>query len=104
LLVLACDGVWDVCENEEVAQIIREALKEGEKDMKRLTEELLDQCLIRYSKDNISAIVVTFPALWTRYFKEGPGVEGRRRRRDDQASNDDNDSYGTGNSVKMERA
>lgn len=86
--MLACDGVWDVCDNEEVARIIREIIQEGETDMKKVCEELLDQCLIRYSKDNISAVVVAFPPMWTRYYKAGAGVDGRKRRREDQAGRD----------------
>ena len=80
ILLLACDGVWDVCENEEAGQILKEVLLDGEKRMALMAEELLDQCLMRYSKDNISAVVVGFEKM-SRHEKEGEGVEGRRRKR-----------------------
>lgn len=83
MLLLACDGVWDVCENEEAGQILKEVLNDGETRMALLAEELLDQCLFRYSKDNISAVVVGFEGM-ARHAKEGEGVEGRRRRRQQQ--------------------
>ncbi len=83
LLLLACDGVWDVCENEEAGQILKEVLNDGEKRMALIAEELLDQCLMRYSKDNISAVVVGFEQM-ARHAKEGEGVEGRRRKRQQQ--------------------
>ena len=31
MLLLACDGIWDVCENEEAGAIIKQMLAEGEK-------------------------------------------------------------------------
>lgn len=46
--------------------------------------QVLDQCLERNSKDNISAVVVAFPPLKAKHYKEGQGVMGRRRRKDDQ--------------------
>ena len=75
ILLLACDGVWDVCENEEAGQILKEVLLDGEKRMALMAEELLDQCLMRYSKDNISAVVVGFEKM-SRHEKEGEGGEG----------------------------
>lgn len=84
MLLLACDGVWDVCDNEEAGVILRSIVGEGEKSLALTAEELLDQCLLRYSKDNISAVVVAFPALFERHRKEGEGVAGRRQRRQQQ--------------------
>lgn len=43
LLVLACDGVWDVCTNEDVYDIVRALVNEGERSLKLMSEELLDQ-------------------------------------------------------------
>jgi hypothetical protein len=150
LLVLACDGVWDVCENEDAGAIVRAIVKDGEAHLKLICEELLDQvrvrvcmylcmyvrmyvcmhvcmcvyvcfyvvhplsaprfpssrltwvcpspphwqCLLRYSKDNISAVVVAFPALFERHLAEGEGVEGRRRKRDDQEREDREEEEG----------
>ncbi|EWM27022.1 protein phosphatase 1a isoform 2 [Nannochloropsis gaditana] len=91
-LLLACDGVWDVCESAEAGRIVFDILGDGEKRMALVAEELLDQCLLRYSKDNMSAVVVGFAKLWEEHGKEGEGVEGRRRRRlpagEEEESND----------------
>jgi serine/threonine protein phosphatase PrpC len=84
MLVLACDGVWDVCDNEEAGAILKAMAGEGETRMALIAEELLDQCLLRYSKDNISAVLVAFPAFFERHLREGEGVGGRRRRRQQQ--------------------
>lgn len=84
ILLLACDGVWDVCDNEEACVILRSMVSEGETRLALIAEELLDQCLLRYSKDNISAVVVAFPALFDKHLREGEGVAGRRQRRQQQ--------------------
>ncbi len=84
VLLLACDGVWDVCDNEEAGAILKAMAGDGEGSLALVAEELLDQCLLRYSKDNISAVVVAFPAFFERHFREGEGVAGRRQRRQQQ--------------------
>jgi serine/threonine protein phosphatase PrpC len=80
-LVMACDGVWDVLEPEEVANFIH---KELEKDwwkkkktqlwdlqpvLKRAVEGLTDLCLEKGSRDNVSCIVMVLNdvALQTRW-------------------------------------
>lgn len=90
-LLLACDGVWDVCESAEAGRIVFDILGDGEKRMALVAEELLDQCLLRYSKDNMSAVVVGFAKLWEEHGKEGEGVEGRRRRRQPAGEEESND-------------
>lgn len=79
LLVLACDGIWDVMSNDECCNELRTILAEGEKSMGMVAEELLDVCLELGSKDNMSAIVITFPAG---KLGDGPGVAGRRAARE----------------------
>lgn len=59
-LLLACDGVWDVMTNEEVVQFVWQRLHGGEKVLGRVCESLLDECLRRNSRDNISAQLVLF--------------------------------------------
>ena len=78
LLVLACDGIWDVMSNEQCCQELRKILMEGETRMGLVAEELLDECLCRGSKDNMSAIVVAFPAA---KLGSGAGVSARRAAR-----------------------
>jgi protein phosphatase 1B len=61
-LVLACDGIWDVMTNEEVAAWIVGQVGEGVESLTELAELLLDECLARGSRDNMSVVIVAFPA------------------------------------------
>jgi protein phosphatase PTC2/3 len=67
-LVLACDGVWDVMNNEEVCQFIVEELKKQKEaenfskyDLGSITDALLVKCIedLR-SSDNCTVIIVLF--------------------------------------------
>ncbi|XP_065661895.1 protein phosphatase 1A isoform X2 [Hydra vulgaris] len=60
-LIIACDGVWDVMSNEEVVDYIRARLKVHQ-CLEKVCEELLETCLAKGSRDNMSAILVVFPA------------------------------------------
>ncbi len=61
-LVLACDGIWDVMTNQDVASFTCEKTIEGIDNLGILAEHLIDEGLIRNSRDNMSAIIVAFPA------------------------------------------
>jgi len=60
-LILACDGVWDVMTNTEVMQYIKSRLLIHE-DLEKVCEELLETCLAKGSRDNMSVILIAFPA------------------------------------------
>lgn len=60
-LVLACDGVWDVMSNAECVAFVRDTLT-CYSDLGRVCARLLDEALNRGSRDNISAIIIAFPA------------------------------------------
>lgn len=60
-LILACDGVWDVMSNQEVVTYIQSRLLVHE-NLQKVCEELLETCLAKGSKDNMSVILITFPA------------------------------------------
>lgn len=73
VLILACDGVWDVISNEEAVTYVSNIVlnNEGNSDNKKLVnrktissleaaESLIDLALKDGSTDNISAIVVKF--------------------------------------------
>jgi len=67
-LVLACDGVWDVISNEECADFCLKKAEEGCTLMKDMAGDLIDWCLEKQSRDNMSAIVVALdnaPSLKT---------------------------------------
>jgi protein phosphatase 1G len=64
-MVLACDGIWDVLENQEVVDFILARL--GEKKPEEIASELLDHCLAsdpRESRgkgcDNMTCCIVQF--------------------------------------------
>ncbi len=78
-LVLACDGIWDVIENDELKQYIDYSLSIIN-DLENICVDILDMCrfkvniyffllltkLINYkqiSRDNLSIILVTFPSV-----------------------------------------
>jgi Serine/threonine protein phosphatase len=60
-LVIGCDGIWDVVGNQDCAEIIKNMMDEGEHDVGEICENMLDICLNRNSKDNMTLCVVTLP-------------------------------------------
>ena len=71
VLLLACDGLWDVMTTSEAVSVVRELFESGEASVERMTEELLDLSLLKGSKDNISALLVKLPGA-----KLGPSTNG----------------------------
>mmetsp|Transcript_18621 Transcript_18621/g.59290 ORF Transcript_18621/g.59290 Transcript_18621/m.59290 type:complete len:315 (-) Transcript_18621:326-1270(-) len=59
-LILACDGIWDVLSNEQCVDFVRDKLRRYNK-VEKVCESLLDECLARGSRDNMSAVLVLFP-------------------------------------------
>lgn len=59
-LVLACDGVWDVMSNEELCDFIRSRLLVTD-NLTSVCNEVIDTCLYKGSRDNMSIVLVTFP-------------------------------------------
>lgn len=60
-LVLACDGIWDVMNNDEVAEFLITHARSGGDRPEQLAAALIDHCLELGSRDNMSVIVVAFP-------------------------------------------
>ncbi|KAJ2801740.1 mgpp2cl-1, protein phosphatase 2C-like protein 1, partial [Coemansia guatemalensis] len=56
LLILACDGLWDVCSDQEAVDLVR-----GESDPARASQILLDHALSNDSMDNITTMVFRMP-------------------------------------------
>lgn len=81
VLVLACDGVWDVVTSESCVELVREIFLSGESNMQLVAEEVVDTALDIGSKDNISAVVVQLPGATIGPESNG-GVLGRRAARD----------------------
>ena len=69
-------GIWDVMSNAECCETMRDMLAMGETNMGSVCEELLDMCLEKGSKDNMSAVVLAFEGA---VIGAGEGVGPRRR-------------------------
>jgi len=59
-LVLACDGVWDVMSNEAVCSFISNRLRLTD-DLELICNQVIDTCLHKGSRDNMSIILILFP-------------------------------------------
>jgi len=59
-LVLACDGIWDVMSNEAVCSFIHSRLKITN-DLENISNQVIDTCLNKGSRDNMSIIIIAFP-------------------------------------------
>lgn len=58
-LILACDGIWDVMSNEELCEFIRNRMQLTD-DLKIISNWVVDTCLAKGSRDNMSIIIVAF--------------------------------------------
>jgi len=59
ILILACDGVWDVFTDQEAADYIMEAyIERGSQPFEEAAKMLVDESIKRGSADNITAIVI----------------------------------------------
>nr|CAD7443367.1 unnamed protein product [Timema bartmani]CAD7452826.1 unnamed protein product [Timema tahoe]CAD7593748.1 unnamed protein product [Timema genevievae] len=59
-LVLACDGVWDVMSNDDLCNFVRSRLVLTD-DLECIANQVIDTCLYKGSRDNMSIVLVTFP-------------------------------------------
>jgi len=60
-LVLACDGVWDVMTNQDICDFISARLKVHD-NLETVCNEVIDTCLHKGSRDNMSIIIIAFPS------------------------------------------
>lgn len=58
-IILACDGIWDVMGNAELCDFVRDRLTVTE-DLSAICNHVVDICLDRGSRDNMSIAIVTF--------------------------------------------
>lgn len=72
-IILACDGLWDVCSDQEAVDLVR-----GVKDPQAASKALVDHALSRFSTDNLSCMIVRFDneALLARQNESSIGVDG----------------------------
>ncbi|KAI2789955.1 Protein phosphatase 2C [Penicillium oxalicum] len=52
-IILACDGLWDVCSDQEAVDLIRNV-----QDAQQASKILVDHALARFSTDNLSCMVI----------------------------------------------
>lgn len=79
VLILACDGLWDVMTNEEAVNQVYETFKTGETSMGMVAEEMVDVSLQKGSRDNISCIIAKLPGAVIGPAENG-GVMGIRKK------------------------
>jgi serine/threonine protein phosphatase PrpC len=67
-IVLACDGIWDMLNNQQVVDLVSERLKKSV-PLKEILSDLFDACLSPHPSaneglgcDNMTAIIVVLPA------------------------------------------
>lgn len=101
-LLLACDGIWDVMESSEGVNYLRELVAHhGEADLEKCAEELLDCCLEKGSQDNMTALIVQFPAAAR---GQGRGVQGIREDRDARAQEEEEQTRNAGRHMLTPKA
>ncbi|CAG8647291.1 5747_t:CDS:2 [Paraglomus brasilianum] len=54
-LILACDGLWDVCSDQDAVDLVKDVM-----DPQAASEKLLEYALQNFSMDNLSVMVVRF--------------------------------------------
>ncbi|KAL5598680.1 hypothetical protein BROUX41_003407 [Berkeleyomyces rouxiae] len=54
-IIIACDGLWDVCSDQEAVDLIRDI-----SDANDAAQTLVDYALNRFSTDNLTCVVVRF--------------------------------------------
>jgi serine/threonine protein phosphatase PrpC len=79
-VILACDGIWDVMSSDDANNFVRTLMNEGETDLSLICEEILDECLMRNSRDNMSVILIVFEDGVK--YGSGGGVSARREKRE----------------------
>eukprot|EP00924_Labyrinthula_sp_SR-Ha-C_P002500 maker-scaffold_16-snap-gene-6.32-mRNA-1 protein AED:0.14 eAED:0.14 QI:413/0.5/0.66/1/1/1/3/75/294 len=57
-IIIACDGVWDVLEDKEATEFIKEGIKEKKFDEASAAKALVKEAIQKGSQDNVTALVV----------------------------------------------
>lgn len=63
-IVVACDGIWDELSNEDLCAFVSSRLKITS-NLEQICNDVIDTCLHKGSRDNMSIILITFPAAPT---------------------------------------
>lgn len=54
-LIIACDGLWDVTDDQEAVDLVRD-----KPDAQQMAKLLLEHALIKFSSDNVTVMVIRF--------------------------------------------
>ncbi|KAI1810181.1 protein serine/threonine phosphatase 2C [Poronia punctata] len=54
-MIIACDGLWDVCSDQEAVDLVRD-----NPDPVTASKQLVDHALARFSTDNLSCMIIRF--------------------------------------------
>jgi len=77
-LVLACDGVWDVMTNDDVAKFIVDSSKERSNDprgrLSQIGDELLKESYQRNSQDNMTVVIAALSKTMEQF--PGGAIQG----------------------------
>ena len=80
-LVLACDGIWDVMSNEEVAKFVVDETNRrrgtSETVLSDVSDALLEECLNRNSRDNMTAVIVALSETMEQLSVRSCALEGK---------------------------
>jgi protein phosphatase 2C family protein 2/3 len=72
-IVLACDGIWDVLDNQQVVNFIKSHKAYAEGDLAQICEDLMDKCMSPTAPgvgcDNMSVIIVQLKEAYVRQFR-----------------------------------
>lgn len=60
-IVVACDGIWDEMSNEDLCAFVSSRLKITH-DLEHICNDVIDTCLHKGSRDNMSIILIIFPS------------------------------------------
>eukprot|EP00658_Telonema_sp_P-2_P012212 TRINITY_DN14652_c0_g1_i4.p2 TRINITY_DN14652_c0_g1~~TRINITY_DN14652_c0_g1_i4.p2 ORF type:complete len:157 (+),score=45.81 TRINITY_DN14652_c0_g1_i4:227-697(+) len=62
VLIMACDGIWDVMNNQEVGEFVVDAMDALADDVKAACEVLVERAYALGSTDNMTAMIVSVGA------------------------------------------
>eukprot|EP01127_Copromyxa_protea_P011119 TRINITY_DN2778_c0_g1_i1.p1 TRINITY_DN2778_c0_g1~~TRINITY_DN2778_c0_g1_i1.p1 ORF type:complete len:305 (-),score=67.01 TRINITY_DN2778_c0_g1_i1:35-949(-) len=82
-IILACDGLWDVCSQEEAATFVYNKIKEG-KTSQEIARALVNHALDLRTDDNVTVIIVNinWDKNGTPETQEGDGVPAQETHTD----------------------